>query len=83
MLSATEVANQLIDDLVTSSEIDPGFVLVVGTLPEEISQEFYRLMRAIEEADFEWVPPRIGLNTNQPDPSEYSEKLRQISALLP
>jgi hypothetical protein len=77
-----EVANKLLYELVMEPKLDEQFVLSVNSLPDKIKQALLQLLRSIKENDYEWTPLLLGVRTGPPNPREYSEKLRQIDALL-
>jgi hypothetical protein len=82
LLTAPEWANSLLYDLVSAPELDTTSVSVLDSLPREVGQEFRRLMARIEEADFHWTPFLLTSPMAPRDPTEYSDRLRRVSALL-
>lgn len=83
LLSALEVATDLLHEMVSSSEIDITFLSSLQSLPDEVNQEFFQLLEAIREADYRWVPPLLTAPGDlRPDPTEHSAKLREIIAFL-
>jgi hypothetical protein len=82
LLSAAEVANSLLFDLVSEPELDTGFVSSLDSLPEEIRREFHRLLGKIKEADFRWSPFLLTSFPPSSDSAETSAKLRRICTLL-
>jgi hypothetical protein len=83
LLSAREVATDLLFELVSAPEVDTRFLSSIESLPDEVELEFHRLLREIQGADYRWIPPLIAAPTApRPAPTEYSVKLRQICALL-
>ncbi len=82
VITAPEWANSLLYDLVSAPELDTTFVSSLDSLPHEVGQEFRRLLARIEEADFRWTPFFLTSSTAPRDPTEYSEQLRRVWALL-
>jgi hypothetical protein len=82
LLSAREVANSLLHDLITEQELDTAFVSSVDSLPQDVSREFRSLLEKIEEADFHWTPLFLTSSPVPSDPTEYSAQLRQVCGLL-
>jgi hypothetical protein len=82
LLTAPEVANKLLYDLVSDPEIDMTFLSSVGSLPDAVKQELVDLMRQIEAAGFQWTPFLLTAPPNCADTASYSETLRHISRFL-
>ncbi len=82
LLTAPEWANALLDDLVSAPELDAAFVSFLDSLPHEVGQEFRHLMVRIEEADFRWTSFFRTSSTAPRDPTEFSDRLRRVSAWL-
>ncbi len=82
LITAPEWANALLYDLVSGPELDESFASVLVSLPHEVGREFRRLLGRIEEADFRWTPFFLTSSTAPRDPTEYSDRLRRVSALL-
>jgi hypothetical protein len=82
LLSAREWANSLLYDLISAPELDTAFVSLLELLPHEVGQEFRRLLARIEEADFHWTPFFLTASPALPDPTDFSDQLRQVWALL-
>jgi hypothetical protein len=83
LLSASEVAIDLLYELVCATEIDIRFLSSLESLPNEVMQELFRLIREIREADFRWIPPLLRAPASlHPDATEYSAKLRQVIAFM-
>lgn len=81
-LSAAEVANALLFDLVSEPQVDVLFLSSsFQTLPDEIKQSFKSLLSKIESSDFRWTP--FFLSSTKSPAEDYSEKLRHILAALP
>ena len=81
-ITASEVASKLLYELVLQPEADTGLVSAVASLPDEVKQEFYRLLGSIKEANYQWTPFLLGVRTEPSDSGKYSEKIRRISTLL-
>ncbi len=83
LLSSLEVANDLLCELVFAPEIDTGFPSSLPSLPNEVRQEFLRILGEIREADYRWKPPLLTSSTNPlSDGTEYSARLRRVIALF-
>jgi hypothetical protein len=82
IFTSREWANSLLYDLVSAPELDTAFISSLDSLPHEVGREFRRLLARIEEADFRWTPFFLTSSTAPRDPTEYSARLRQVSALL-
>lgn len=82
LLSAAEVANSLLYDLVSEPEIDTDFLSSIDSLPAGVIQKFRSLLLRIEGNDFRWTPFLLTSSNAPADPTVYSAKLRQICALL-
>jgi hypothetical protein len=83
IITAIEVAADLLCGLVFAPEIDTTFLSSLESLPDEVRHEFFDLMRNIREADFRWTPPLLRSPfAPRLDPTEHSAKLRQVYALL-
>jgi hypothetical protein len=82
LVSAAEVANSLLYDLLAEPSIDTAFLSSIDSLPDEVRHEFIRLLRTIREADFHWAPFLLTARGVPPDSAEHCEKLRQVCALL-
>src|SRR5713226_2275116 len=82
LLTAPEVANSLLYDLVSEPELDTAFLSSVESLPEEVRLEFLGLLQRIKEANFHWTPFLISPPNTSADSMEYSAKLRQVCATL-
>lgn len=82
VITASEWANALLHELVTGPELDTTSLSFLDSLPHEVGQEFRRLMARIEEADFRWTPFFLTSSTTPRDPTEFSDQLRRVSALL-
>jgi hypothetical protein len=81
LLSAREVANDLLFESVRALEIDSEILLSINSMPEDVRGEFSYVLQGIREADFRWIPPLLGVQAER-DPNEYSNKLRQVCAFL-
>jgi hypothetical protein len=82
LVSAAEVANSLLYDLLSETGIDTAFLSSVESLPDEVRSEFFHLLRTIQEADFHWKPFVLRAPTVPSDSAQHSVKLRQICDLL-
>lgn len=82
LVTAVEVANTLLHDLVLEADIDTRFFSSIDSLPEEVVQAFDDLLRRIEENGFQWAPFVLRSIPVPVDPTAYSPKLRRICALL-
>ena len=82
MLSAAEVANSLLYDLLSEPGIDKAFLSSIESLPDEVRREFLRLLQTIREADFHWTPFLLTAPATPSNSSASSAKLREICALL-
>ncbi len=82
LVSASETANALLYDLVSERELDAAFLSSLDSLPQEVGREFRRLQEKIEAADYRWTPFFLTSSSAPADPTEYSARLRRVSALL-
>ncbi len=82
ILTAREWADSLLHDLVSAPEIDAALVSAVDALPPEVVQEFRHLLATIREADFRWAPFFLTSSAGSRDLTEYSTRLRRVSAML-
>ncbi len=83
LLSALEVATDLLCELVFAPEIDAGFLSSLPSLPNEVRQAFLGILREIREADYRWKPPLLTASKNPfSDGTEYSAKLRRVIAMF-
>ncbi len=82
LLTAYEVAYRILHESV-ASDSDVDVTSLLASLPVEISDEFTRLVKKIENDGFLWRPGFVGPRNRPPaDPTKYSAKLRQIADLL-
>jgi len=82
-ISAPEAANKIIYTLVSESRLDSSNVLLMSsTLPNEVKNSLSQQMRSIRDSDYRWVPFLFGVHSEPPDPTEFSDKLRQLDAIL-
>jgi hypothetical protein len=82
LLSASEVANSLLYDLLSEPELDTAFLSSIGLLPDEVKRVFFGLLRRIQDAGFHWTPFLLTASSDPSDSAEQSAKLRQICALF-
>jgi hypothetical protein len=82
LLTAAEVANSLLYDLVCEPELDTAYLSSVASLPEAVSREFFCLLRRIQEADFHWTPFLLTSSPAHIDSTKYSGALQRICATL-
>jgi hypothetical protein len=52
------------------------------SLPDEVQQEFRGLLLKLKEKEFWWNPVLIGTGPVESNPTRYTERLRQIHALV-
>jgi hypothetical protein len=82
LVSASEVANFLLFDLLSASDIDPVLLSAFESLPGDVRREFLRLLQRIRDTDFHWAPFYIGPPLGLSDRMKFTEKLRQVCGLL-
>jgi hypothetical protein len=82
LLSAGEVANSILHDLLSEPELDTAFLSSMNSLPEGIVQEFRRLLERIENDDFRWTPFLLASPKPTTDSEIHSAKLRRVCDLL-
>lgn len=82
VITAPELANALLHELVSRPEVDTTSLSFLDSLPHEVGQEFRRLMARIEAAEFRWTPFFLTSSTAPRDPTEFSDRLRRVSDLL-
>jgi hypothetical protein len=82
LLSAAEVANSLLYDLVSEPELDTAFLSSIASLPDGVRQELFSLLRRIREADFHWNPFLLRTPPAPSDSTERSAQLRRVCAML-
>lgn len=82
LLSAGEVANSLLYDLLSEPELDTAFLSSMDSLPESVGQEFRCLLQRIEKDDFRWTPFLLTIPSIPADSVAHSDKLRRVCALL-
>jgi len=82
LLSACEVANSLLYDLLSEPELDTAFLSSMDSLPESVRQEFRCLLQRIEKDNFRWTPFLLTIPAIPPDSAAHSAKLRRVCALL-
>jgi len=82
LISASEVANGFLCDLVFDQEIDSRCLSDVQELPETVKGKFFQLLHSIKGKGYQWTPFLLGERTTPLDPNEYSERLRRLCELL-
>ena len=82
LLSASEVANSLLYDLLSEPELDRAFLSSIGLLPDEVKREFFGLLRRIQEAGFHWTPFLLTTSSDPSDSAKQSAKLQRICSLF-
>ncbi|MGC1718515.1 MAG: hypothetical protein WA746_05975 [Isosphaeraceae bacterium] len=82
LLSAGEVANSLLYDLLSEPELDTAFLSSMDSLPESVRQEFSCLLQRIEKDNFRWTPFLLTIPAIPADSAARSAKLRRVCALL-
>ena len=82
LLWAAEVAYSLLYDLLWEQDIETSLRELIESLPEEVRLEFFRLLREIQAADYQWTPLLFSAPKVPMDSAERAERLRRICALL-
>ena len=82
LLSASEVANSLLYDLLSEPELDTAFLDSIESLPDEVKRVFFGLLRMIQNAGFRWTPFLLADSSDHCDSAQHAAKLRRICALF-
>jgi hypothetical protein len=80
-LSAVEVANSLLYDLVREPDLDTAFLASIDSLPKTVRDAFSHRLQLVKEADFHWAPFLLG-PTVPFDSPEHAARLRAIYDFL-
>jgi hypothetical protein len=82
VVTAAEVANWLLGNLLDETELDLPFLSSIGSLPDEVRQRFVDLLGEIREAGYHWSPFLITADPNRNELADYPQKLRQVCSLV-
>lgn len=83
LLSASEVANTFLRDVVLEPAIDTQFLSSLTALPDEVRVAFLSLLLKIKRANYHWKPFVLACSeADRPPETEYSLTLRQICDFL-
>jgi hypothetical protein len=81
-ITAPELANWIVYQLVLDLALDTHFLSSIESLPNPVRDEFFDLLRKINDAGFRWSPFLIGPARLPRDPTQHSARLRQIYTAL-
>jgi hypothetical protein len=82
LLSAVEMANALLFQLVSEPELDVAFLSSVDSLPQGVATALRALLRRIMDDDYRWSPFLLTSAPVAPNAADMSAKLRRICGLL-
>jgi hypothetical protein len=81
VLTANEVANALLNDLIQDTELDTTFLASVTELPNDVQESLRNLLGMIKKANYHWRPFRIGTGPYKPYPNQ-DKRLQLICEIL-
>jgi hypothetical protein len=82
LISAAEVANWLLGNVLSESELDLSLLSSIGSLPDEVRREFVDLLGRIRDADYHWMPFLITSDPDRSEPADYPDKLRRVCSFV-
>jgi hypothetical protein len=82
LVSAAEVANWLLGNLLDETELDLSFLSSIGSLPDEVRRRFVDLLGEIRDAGYHWIPFLITSIPDRSEPADYPEKLRRVCSFV-
>jgi hypothetical protein len=82
LLSAAEVAQGLLFQVLSEPELDESFLDSVDSLPDDVRAELFGLLHEIRDAGYHWTPFLITSATERIEPADYPQKLRRVCLYL-
>ncbi len=83
VITAPEVANSLLTDLIREDDPDLNLSSYMASLPDEVRRKLRDLLRQIQQADYRWRPFMLGPGgTVLHSATDDSLKLRRLCMML-
>src|SRR4029077_15888021 len=82
LLSAAEVANDLLYRLLSEPELDLSFLSSLESLPDDVTRRFVDLLGGIRDGGYHWISLRYSSDPDRSEPADYPAKLRRVCSFV-